>query len=315
MKQVVLFLFFFIISIALLENHYSLTYLESLKTEAVFAIKENDPLYHEILEKKEDYEEPPVNAIIDPIWKAVPGYNGIEINVDASYKKMKKKNRFNKNDLVFKEVRPDITLDDLDPSPIYKGNSKKAMVAFQINVAWGNEYIPEVLKILKKHDIKATFFLDGSWTKKNPRLAKMIADDGHEIGNHAYSHPDMKQLSNDKIREELTKTNKIIVATTGQTPKWFAPPSGSYRDDVVDIAADLNMKTVLWTVDTVDWKSPNPAEMSYRVVQKIHRGAMVLMHPTKPTAEGLERMITGIQEKGFKIGTVSELLSEKRLRQ
>src|SRR5699024_1095964 len=131
-------------------------------------------------------------------------------------------------------------------SPIFKGNPKKAMVAFQINVACGNDYIPEILKKLKKHKIKATFFLDGSWTKKNPRLAKMIAQEGHEIGNHAYSHPDLKKLSNEKIHEELMKTNEVIEATVGKTPKWFAPPSGSYHQEVVKIADDINMKTVLW---------------------------------------------------------------------
>ena len=84
---------------------------------------------------------------------------------------------------------------DLDPQPIYRGNPEKPMVALLINVAWGNEYIPKILKTLNDHEAKATFFLDGSWGKKNPDLALMIYEEGHEIGNHAYSHPDLKQRS------------------------------------------------------------------------------------------------------------------------
>lgn len=312
-SQLLLFVIIFIISFQFFENPYSQTYLQSLETNAVFTNKNKDSLLEEIKEKAKHYEELPVDAVIDPVWKAIPGYNGIRVDVEKSYQNMRKANVFNKNRLVFQEVPPKISLDDLGAQPIYKGNPQKAMVAFQINVAWGNDYIPKLLKILKDNDVRATFFLDGSWTKSNPRLAKMIADEGHEIGNHAYSHPDMKQLSKQKIYDELKKTNDIIEATVKKKPKWFAPPSGSYRQDVVLTAENLHLKTVLWSVDTVDWKIPDPISMANRVVEQVHPGAMVLMHPTKSTAEGLERMISGIERKGFKIGTVSELLSENRL--
>lgn len=73
------------------------------------------------------------------------------------------------------------------------------------------------------------------------------------------------------------------------------------------------MKTILWTVDTVDWRKPSTSKMVSRIVSKVENGSMVLMHPTKPTAEGMEAMITGIKEKGYQLGTVSELMSEKRI--
>ncbi|PWA13551.1 hypothetical protein DCC39_01265 [Pueribacillus theae] len=311
--QVIIFAFLFIISYQFLENPYSANYMEEWKTEAAFTTGSENSLLKSIKEKAESYEEKPIDAVIDRVWKAIPGYNGIKVDIQQSYKNMKKEGRFNEKKLVFKEVTPKVSLDDLEPSPIYKGNPKKEMVSFQINVAWGNEFIPEILKTLKKHDVKATFFLDGSWTKKNPRLAKMLVEEGHEIGNHAYSHPDLRRSSAKKIREEIQMTNEIIEATIDKTPKWFAPPSGSFNDNVVKIAHGFHMKTVLWTVDTVDWKSPNPDVMANNIIQKVHPGAMILMHPTESTAAGLEKMINGIEEKGLKIGTVSELLSEQRL--
>ena len=81
----------------------------------------------------------------------------------------------------------------MPPSPIYRGHPEKPMVSFIINVAWGNEYLPEILATLKRHQITASFFLEGNWVKSNPDLAKMIVSAGHEVGNHSYTHPDMQK--------------------------------------------------------------------------------------------------------------------------
>ena len=275
-------------------------------------IKKAD-LYRKIQIYSDQQEVEPIDAKIDRVWKAIPGYNGLRINIKASYEKMKANGEFDKNKIVYEEIPPNIHLEDLESEPIYRGNPQKPMVAFLINVAWGNEYIPEILKVLNEQQIKATFFFDGSWVKKNPDLAKMIKEAGHEIGNHAYSHPDLKQRSVAQTKEELQKTNDVIKATLGITPIWFAPPSGSFNEATIQVADQLDMKTILWTVDTVDWRKPATSEMVRRVVSKVENGSMVLMHPTKPTAEGMERMITDIKAKGLQLGTVSDLLSEKRV--
>ena len=272
-----------------------------------------DDLYQKIEAYNEQFKIEPIDAKVDRIWKAMPGYNGLGVNIKASYKKMKKSGKFDKNKVIYKEIPPNVHLEDLDPEPIYRGNPQKPMVAFLINVAWGNEYIPEILKVLNDHQIKATFFFDGSWVKKNPDLAKAIKDAGHEIGNHAYSHPNLQQSSEAETMVELKKTNDVIKATLGITPKWFAPPSGSFNKVTIQVANRLDMKTILWTVDTVDWRKPATSEMVKRVVSKVENGSMVLMHPTRPTAEGMERMITDIKAKGLQLGTVSDLLSEKRV--
>jgi probable sporulation protein (polysaccharide deacetylase family) len=180
-------------------------------------------------------------------------------------------------------------------------------------VAWGNEYLSEMLATLKKHNISVSFFLEGNWVKKNPDLAKMIVSSGHEVGNHSYSHPDMKQLTASRAREQMVKTNEIIEAATGEKCVWFAPPSGSYRDETIKVADELKMMTVMWTVDTVDWKKPSPDVLINRVMTKIDNGSMVLMHPTESTAKSLNRLITQIKQKDLKIGTVSELMSEERV--
>ncbi|RHW39541.1 hypothetical protein D1B33_01465 [Lysinibacillus yapensis] len=284
------------------------------KTEYLTSAKlDKDALYQKIQEYSDQHKIQPIDAKVDRVWKAIPGYNGLGVDVKASYKKMKKQGRFDEKKIVYKEISPKIGLDDLDPQPIYRGNPEKSMVAFVINVAWGNEYLPPILKELKDHGVKATFSLDGSWVKKNPGLAQMIQKDGHEIGNHAYSHPDLQKRSEAETMEELKKTNDVINETLGVTPKWFGPPSGSFNQTTVNVAHQLEMKTILWTVDTVDWKKPAASEMVNRVVSKVEKGSMVLMHPTQPVAEGMEAMITEIQAKGYRLGTVGELMSEKRI--
>lgn len=257
---------------------------------------------------------PAVDAKVDKVWKAIPGYNGLEVDIDVSRKKMKATGKLDEAKVVYKETRPAVHLKDLGPHPIFKGNPDKPMVSFLINVAWGNEYIPEILGVLKKHKTKVSFFFDGSWVSKHPDLAELIFKDGHEIGNHAYSHPDLQQKTPEATREELKKTNEVIMKTLGiKSPEWFGPPSGSFNQQTVEVASELGMHTVLWTVDTVDWKKPATDEMVNRVVSQVENGSMVLMHPTKPVAEGIEDMITQITEKGYLLGTVSELMSEKRV--
>lgn len=274
---------------------------------------ESDSFIKEIESNAKQHEIHPIDAKIDPVWKAIPGYNGLTVDIEKSYQKMLDENDFNTNHLVFKEVSPKVHLKDLPPSPIYRGNPEKPMAALLINVAWGEEHIPSMLKTLKKSNVKATFFFDGSWVKRNPDIITMISLEGHDIGNHAYSHPDLANRSREETAIELKKTNEVIEETLGLKPKWFAPPSGSFNQVTIDVAHELKMETILWTVDTVDWKKPDTSEMVARVVSGVENGSMVLMHPTKPSADGLEAIIAGIKKKGLQLGSVSDLMSETRV--
>lgn len=278
----------------------------------VMKMNEEDDLYEQIKEASERLNEDPQNAYIDRVWKKIPGRSGIKVNEEQSYEKMKKNNKFDESLLVFEEIPPDISLTDLPAAPIYRGHPEKEMVAFLINVSWGTEHIPDILNILNEHKIKATFFIEGKWAKENPNLVKMIDEQNHLIGNHAYNHPDMARMSKDQIYEQIHETNNIIKAIINKTPKWFAPPSGSFSDQVVHTAHQLKMYTILWTVDTIDWQKPSVSVMLNRVLSKIHPGATILMHPTEPVVNGLSDMITEIKEKGYKIETIDQLLHVNR---
>ena len=313
MKKIITFGFVFLIAFMVVSNPLTNEYISEVKMSSVMVTKQGDSLYNEIVMKADQYTIPAIDAKIDPIWKAIPGYNGHMVDVEASYKKMKKTGQFNENMLVFKQVKPNIHLEDLPPAPIYKGNPEKPMVSFIINVAWGNEYLSDMLATLKQHHVTTTFFLEGRWAQKYPELAQMITDAGHEVGNHSFTHPDMKNLSTVQIQQEITKTNGVIKATTGSIPKWFAPPSGSFKDEVVKIASNEEMGTIMWSVDTIDWQKPTSDVLIQRVMSKVHNGAIILMHPTAATSQSLEQLILQIKNKKLQINTVSNLLSEERI--
>jgi len=255
----------------------------------------------------------PVDARIDRIWRAIPGYNGLAVDIDKTLEAALLAPPSQNIPYVFKEIEPEINLHDLGPHPVFRGNPNKKMISFMINVAWGNEYIESILKTLKRENVKATFFLDGSWLSKNADIAKQIQAEGHEMSNHAYNHPDMSAISREAQYSQISKTEALLKSSLNVNNKWFAPPSGAFNQATVQIAEQQGLKTVLWTIDTVDWQKPPADSVVRKISGKLEPGALILMHPTASTRDALPGIIAAAKSKGYAIGTVSETLSSKRL--
>lgn len=192
--------------------------------------------------------------------------------------------------------------------PIYKGNETDKEVAFACNVVWGNEYLPDMLNEFKKNNIKISFFIGGDWADKNKELLMRIYEDNHEIGNHGYNHLKPTQISEEKNREEIIKTQEAIDNILGVKTKLFAPPYGDLNKKVTQIAESLGYKVIMWSVDTIDWNTKDYTKILERVDNKIHNGAIVLMHPTESTIKALPIMIDNLKNKNYEIVTVSEVL-------
>ncbi|MFD1018233.1 polysaccharide deacetylase family protein [Thalassobacillus hwangdonensis] len=273
---------------------------------------ESTSLYKEIESKSKEMNEAPENAYIDQVWKKTPGLDGRKVDIKKSYEKMKKNGIFDKKLLVYDTVPPGVSIDDLPPAPIYRGNPEKEMVTLLINVSWGEEYIPEMLKTLNEKNVKANFFIDGRFAEKNPDIVKMIHEQEHIIGNHAYNHPDMSRMDKASANESISQTNDVLRSLINDETKWFAPPAGGYNQQVVEAAEELEMYTILWTVDTIDWKKPTKEVLLQRVLPKAHNGATILMHPTAVTADSLDELIDGLRDKGFRIGNIETLMDTSR---
>jgi probable sporulation protein (polysaccharide deacetylase family) len=192
--------------------------------------------------------------------------------------------------------------------PIYKGNTDEKKIAFACNVAWGNEFIPQMLKIFKENNINITFFFEGQWAEKNPKIVKEIAEAGHEIGSHGYTHVKYTQWDKEKYSEDIKKSCELLRKITGVKPTLFAPPYGDFNNEVIKTAESLGYKVILWSIDTIDWNNPSVENIVNRVVNKSHNGAIVLMHPTKGTVEALPIIIKELKSKGYTITNVTNVL-------
>lgn len=194
-------------------------------------------------------------------------------------------------------------------SPVYQGNTGKKVVALTVNVDWGEEFIPDMLKEFKKNDAHVTFFVTGNWAKKHPDLLKQMSQAGHSIQNHGYKHLHFNQLSREQARDQIKQAEDIIYKTIGKRSKYFASPYGEHNDQLVDNVADMNYEFIMWSADTIDWQRPAPEVIVQRVMKRVHNDAIVLMHPTDPTVKALPEMLGGLKEQGYKMITIDEMLT------
>lgn len=194
------------------------------------------------------------------------------------------------------------------PKPVYSGNQAKAQVAFACNVFWGEEHLPAMLDTLDRHEVKITFFLGGTWTAAHPELVKEITRRGHELANHSYSHPHPNSLSREDNKAQIMRTEKLVAELTGVKTSLYAPPYGEFNGEVLAAAADLGYTTIMWSIDTIDWKLPPAEKIISKVSGKLHNGAIILIHPTEPTAQALPELVFRIKEKGYTILPVSAIL-------
>ena len=181
-------------------------------------------------------------------------------------------------------------------------------ISLMFNVYWGTEEVYRILETLKEYEATATFFIGGCWADDNVECLKAIHADGHEIGNHGYFHKDHAKLNLVNNQKEIADCNRFIELAIGIKPVLFAPPSGSYGNDLLTACKALNMKTILWSKDTVDWRDKNVATIYSRATKNIKLGDFILMHPMKETADALKDILKYYQANHLETVTVSQNL-------
>lgn len=195
--------------------------------------------------------------------------------------------------------------------PIYCVQTDQKKVALSFDAAWGNEDTQKILEILKKRNVHATFFMTGGWVKNYPEDVKAILAAGHDLGNHSENHKNMSQLSADEQRQELLSVHDRVKELTGYEMFLFRPPYGDYDDSVVLTAKECGYYPIQWDVDSLDWKDYGVEAILDKVLNHKHlgNGSIILCHNgAKYTAQALDGLIAGLQEKGYQIVPVSELI-------
>ncbi len=193
--------------------------------------------------------------------------------------------------------------------PIYSVQTDEKKIAITFDAAWTNQDTDQLIKILKKHSAKATFFIVGDWAKKFPESVKAFHNAGHTIANHSDTHKAFSKCSREEIQNEIVNCNKKLEAITGDKITLLRAPSGDYTDQSMEVAKALEMETIQWNVDSLDYTGLSVDEIVQRVLSRTENGSIVLFHNgVDNTAEALDKILTELSAQGYAFVSVDDLI-------
>ena len=255
-------------------------------------VRKNDPIMKEIMANKDNYSVEAVNAIIDGNY-IVSGINGKEIDIKESYKKMKKYNKYNEDMYVFHEVNPLLSFTNSYDKYVIGGNSNKMEIALVFKII-DSTNLNKVNSILLDKDITATFFIDGNIIEKEVNKILELSSNNNEIENLGY---DLKYT-----KDKLIYTNNMIEAITRIEPRYCY--SDYMNNEVLDLCSSNHMYTVKPTISVSNYPF-------ITVKNNVNSGSIIGFNLDNDTLKELPSIITYLKQKGYKLVTLSELLSEK----
>jgi peptidoglycan-N-acetylmuramic acid deacetylase len=191
--------------------------------------------------------------------------------------------------------------------------AQEKVVYLTFDAGYENGNTPKILDALKKHNAPAAFFLVGNYLNREPELVKRMVEEGHIVGNHTTTHPDMSAIqSEEKFSVELSALNEKYKAIIGEDmKKYYRPPQGKFSEDNLRMAQKLGYKTIFWSLAYVDWYEDNqpPIESAMKTLKtRVHPGAIVLLHSTSSTnAEILDAILTEWENMGYTFKSLDEL--------
>lgn len=202
-----------------------------------------------------------------------------------------------------------------NPDVVYDKRTPELVAALTFDDGPDGYSTPRILKSLRDKGVRATFFVVGDQIRRFPDMLKRIADEGHEIGNHTWSHPDIAKLSASRLRQQIERTEAEIVKITVKPSVLFRPPYGSYTEADACQINGMGERVILWSVDTNDWRGLPTGHIVETVHRGIAPGAIVLQHSLPPqsgdlrgTIDAVPKIIDDLRRRGYKLETVSELL-------
>lgn len=188
----------------------------------------------------------------------------------------------------------------------FYGDRGKQVVSLSFDDGPSQSHTPAILRILARHNVRASFFLLGERVERMPKLTARIAVAGHDLGNHSWSHPSFRSLWKSQIKREICATNSAIWQATGLRPTLFRPPFGRYAPSAVPVFAGLGMHLVLWSVDAAEWDKPDAAAVANSIVRAAKPGSIILLHDREAiTVQALPMVIAGLRARGFAIEPIS----------
>ncbi len=192
-------------------------------------------------------------------------------------------------------------------APIYRGDISEKKVCLMINVYWGEDLIPDIIKVLDNYNADCTFFVGGCWAAKNISMLQEISQK-FELGNHGYLHKDHKKLSVQQNTDEIMVCDKLVKEATGIKMTLFAPPSGSIGDNMLAVCKNLDYKVIMWSKDTIDWRDNDYNLVYKRATSGLQNGDLILMHPMAHTLKALPMILEYYAQHDYQAVRVSEII-------
>lgn len=195
--------------------------------------------------------------------------------------------------------------------PIYRVETDNNNVALTFDVMNNNKDIDKILEILEKHNVKATFFLTGTWVEKYPQEVKKLVEAGHDIGNRGYHYKHMELLDYNECKEEMVSLHDKVKELTSLDMELFRSPYGGYNNTVIHAARDLGYHSIKWDIDSLDWKDYGVNEIVRKTTRdnNLKSGSIILLHTgTKYTVDALEEIILGLKEQNYEMTCLSDLI-------
>lgn len=202
---------------------------------------------------------------------------------------------------------------DLTPnsySTIAEVRTQRPQVALTFDDGPHPRLTPRLLDMLAAANAKATFYLIGNRVRQWPQIARRIAEEGHEIGNHSWSHPFLDKYSDAGVLNEIDRTSSAIFDATGKAPITFRPPYGAFTARQREMLfAQRKLPSILWSVDPRDWRRPGAAVVARRILDGTHQGSIILSHDIQSgTVEAMPTVLNGLNSRGLQMVTMSDLM-------
>lgn len=197
----------------------------------------------------------------------------------------------------------------------YVGDPEEKVLYLTFDAGYENGCTAQILDTLKKHDVKAAFFLVGNYLQKNADLVRRMVEEGHIVGNHTMTHPDMSAITEkEAFQKELSGLETLFKEVTGkELPRFYRPPQGIYSEENLKMAKELGYRTVFWSLAYKDWENNNQPTADYalgKLIPRTHNGAVILLHSTSKTnAEVLDELLKQWKNLGYRFETIDNLFS------
>lgn len=202
---------------------------------------------------------------------------------------------------------------NVDSTVFTKGNEDEKNISLTFNISWGEEKVHDILTQLAQNQIQATFFVSGEWAERHPEIIKKIVEDKHELGMLGYRYKSYLDQEIGQVKKDLIYAKQVFSKLGYEKVDLLRTPSGHFNKEIISLADQLGFQVIHWNVNPSDWQNPGTESIVNTIMTQTSNGDILLLHASdsaKQTAKALQTILPSLENKGFDLVTISELISQ-----